>query len=401
MGSLGRKERELRRKNYRKLLDEEGRVVERRVRKLIEFIASDVQQDVVTRRALQIRGATESDIGELVDLGVLRRVRARARFKVVTDPLAGRADPSDSAGSAAPKPKPASASQLTLVREPERAAEALARLDGVTSVSTRKRDGKPAVSTAKPAPGREPLAAWAASHADPVPVAPEERAFEVFHDEHRGRFKDGLFSGVPQTEAGVVRLDPEVEDYIAHPGADGAIAIIENRGTFQSLKRLLVARGEVALYGERIAGVVYKAGRPTAPDLANLYRAYGLPAAKPLLYWGDIDRSGARELLSMRSRAGGGNPIPAIRPWTGAYRAQASCGLADFYNGLDLEPAADAGIDIASVEAAAGAMVDGDARLETFVLATLHLVRRIPQETLSFTDFMRDAVPLDPARKAD
>lgn len=232
-------------------------------------------------------------------------------------------------------------------------------------------------------------------------MAPEERAFEVFHDEHRGRFKDGLFSGVPQTEAGVVRLDPEVEDYIAHPGADGAIAIIENRGTFQSLKRMLVARGEVALYGERIDGVVYKSGRPTSSDLANLYRAYGLPAAKPLLYWGDIDRSGARELLSMRSRADGGNPIPAIRPWTGAYRAQASCGLSDFYNGLDLEPAADAGIDIASVEAAAGAMVDGDARLETFVLATLYLVRRIPQETLSFTDFMRDAVPLDPARKAD
>lgn len=374
---------------YESLVKETGLNLQPLEKKLMQKLAKKCPSRFITFKKLEEWGATGRSIDNLFYLGVLESVDDK-RARIVDNPR-----------PAALKPKSASAPRLTLVREPERAAEALARIDCETPVSSRKLDEKRPAKTAKPAPGREPLAAWAASHADPVPVAPEERAFEVFHDEHRGRFKDGLFSGVPQTEAGVVRLDPEVEDYIAHPGADGAIAIIENRGTFQSLKRLLVARGEVALYSERIAGVVYKAGRPTSSDLGNLYRAYGLPAAKPLLYWGDIDRSGARELLSMRSRAGGGNPIPAIRPWTGAYRAQASCGLADFYNGLDLEPAADAGIDIASVEAAAGAMVDGDARLETFVLATLHLVRRIPQETLSFTDFMRDAVPLDPARKAD
>lgn len=374
---------------YESLVKETGLNLQPLEKKLMQKLAKKCPSRFITFKKLEEWGATGRSIDNLFYLGVLESVDDK-RARIVDNPR-----------PAALKPKSASAPRLTLVREPERAAEALARIDCETPVSSRKLDEKRPAKTAKPAPGREPLAAWAASHADPVSVAPEERAFEVFHDEHRGRFKDGLFSGVPQTEAGVVRLDPEVEDYIAHPGADGAIAIIENRGTFQSLKRLLVARGEVALYSERIAGVVYKAGRPTSSDLGNLYRAYGLPAAKPLLYWGDIDRSGARELLSMRSRAGGGNPIPAIRPWTGAYRAQASCGLADFYNGLDLEPAADAGIDIASVEAAAGAMVDGDARLETFVLATLHLVRRIPQETLSFTDFMRDAVPLDPARKAD
>lgn len=390
MAELSVMERKLRKENFKMLMDKKGGSYDARVRELVEFIADGVVHDTVRAETLRRRGACDADIAALLSLHVLKPdPNGAEKFKVATNPLGKQANQS--------KAEP----RLTLVREPERAAEALARIDCETPVSSRKLDEKHPAKTAKPAPDREPLAAWAASHADPVPVAPEERAFEVFHDEHRGRFKDGLFSGVPQTEAGVVRLDPEVEDYIAHPGADGAIAIIENRGTFQSLKRLLVARGEVALYGERIAGVVYKSGRPTSSDLANLYRAYGLPAAKPLFYWGDIDRSGARELLSMRSRAGGGNPIPAIRPWTGAYRAQASCGLSDFYNGLDLEPAADAGIDIASVEEAAGAMVDGDARLETFVLATLHLVRRIPQETLSFTDFMRDAVPLDPARKAD
>lgn len=374
---------------YESLVKETGLNLQPLEKKLMQKLAKKCPSRFITFKKLEEWGATGRSIDNLFYLGVLESVDDK-RARIVDNPR-----------PAALKPKSASAPRLTLVREPERAAEALARIDCETPVSSRKLDEKRPAKTAKPAPGREPLAAWAASHADPVPVAPEERAFEVFHDEHRGRFKDGFFSGVPQTEAGVVRLDPDVEDYIAHTGADGAIAIIENRGTFQSLKRLLVACGEVALYGERIAGVVYKAGRPTAPDLANLYRAYGLPAAKPLLYWGDIDRSGARELLSIRSRAGGGNPIPAIRPWTGAYRAQASCGLSDFYNGLDLEPAADAGIDIASVEEAAGAMVGADARLETFVLATLHLVRRIPQETLSFTDFMRDAVPLDPARKAD
>lgn len=374
---------------YESLVKETGLNLQPLEKKLMQKLAKKCPSRFITFKKLEEWGATGRSIDNLFYLGVLESVDDK-RARIVDNPR-----------PAALKPKSASAPRLTLVREPERAAEALARIDCETPVSSRKLDEKRPAKTAKPAPGREPLAAWAASHADPVPVAPEERAFEVFHDEHRGRFKDGLFSGVPQTEAGVVRLDPEVEDYIARPGAVGATAIIENRGTFQSLKRLLVARGEVALYGERIAGVVYKSGRPTSSDLANLYRAYGLLATKPLLYWGDIDRSGARELLSMRSRAGGGNPIPAIRPWTGAYRAQASCGLSDFYNGLDLEPAADAGIDIASVEAAAGAMVDGDARLETFVLATLHLVRRIPQETLSFTDFMRDAVPLDPARKAD
>ena len=387
MGQLDGKRRELRKRHYKKLLDS-GLVPSGRIAKLIEFIAEGVQQDFVTRKALLKRGARDADISDLVRLGVLKRCRRESRFRIVSDPLAARSDaerretsahhPSNKAGKAG-------ASKATVRRA------AACHADRPSNPENPKRANR---YRKKPEDVGRGFADWAREHENPVPVAPAERSYEVFRDEHAFRAL-GRDSRVFSDEgAGIVNLDPAVEDYIASPDPSSAIVVAENRAAYMSLKRLLVAKGAVVLFGRRVGGVVYKVSVPSPECIANLYRAYDLPKGKPLLFWGDIDRAGAAQLLRVTSNWPGEASIPPIEPYAGAYRAMVTVSLVDLFAGRDLERASDSMYPLSGCVPAASLMSGGDRDIETYILAVLASVSRVPQEAVPFTAMLRDAVPL-------
>lgn len=387
MGQLDGKGREIRKRHYKKLLDS-GLVPSGRIAKLIEFIADGVQQDFVTRKALLKRGARDADISDLVSLGVLKRCRRESRFRIVLDPLASRSDearretpanhPSSKAGKAA-------ASKATVRKAAAKPA------DSPSGSENPKRANR---CRKKPEDVERGFKDWAREHANPVPVAPAERSYEVFRDEHAFRAL-GLTPRVFSDEgAGIVNLDPAVEDYIASPDPSSAIVVVENRAAYMSLKRLLVAKGAVALFGRRVGGVVYKVSVPSPECIANLYRAYDLPKGKPLLFWGDIDRAGAAQLLRVTSNWPGEASIPPIEPYAGAYKAMVASSLIDLFAGRDLERASDSMYPLSGCVPAASLMSGGDRDIETYILAVLASVSRVPQEAVPFTAMLRDAVPL-------
>lgn len=387
MGQLDGKRRELRKRHYKKLLDS-GLVPSSRIAKLIEFIAEGVQQDFVTRKALLKRGARDADISDLVSLGVLKRCRRESRFRIVLDPLASRSDEArreTSANHPSNKAGKAGASKATVRKAAAKPA------DSPSGSENPKRANR---CRKKPEDVERGFKDWAREHANPVPVAPAERSYEVFRDEHAFRAL-GLTPRVFSDEgAGIVNLDPAVEDYIASPDPSSAIVVVENRAAYMSLKRLLVAKGAVALFGRRVGGVVYKVSVPSPECIANLYRAYDLPKGKPLLFWGDIDRAGAAQLLRVTSNWPGEASIPPIEPYAGAYRAMVASSLIDLFAGRDLERARDSMYPLSGCVPAASLMSGGDRDIETYILAVLASVSRVPQEAVPFTAMLRDAVPL-------
>lgn len=382
MGELSKAERARRSENYRRLLDS-GSIPSRRIGKLVAFIADGVQQDSVGKRALERRGAGPLEIDALVSLGVLKRCRKPSKFKIAPDPLASRRAPRQGraaarAGAGAHHPPTRAgapdASQTTVRPTPPGRARRTAWEPGAVEAGFRE---------------------WArAREGDTVPVAPAERSYEVFRDEHAFKALKGDFSIFDDARVGVVNLSHDVEDYIALPDSDSAIVIVENRAAFMSLKRLLVGHGAVALYGSRIGGVAYKVSAPAPADIGNLYRAYDLPGDKPLLFWGDIDRAGAAQLLRVARDGADAAAIPPIGPYTGAYRAMAFSSLADIFAGRDLERSADQRIPLGECARAADLMAGGCDDVRAYILAVLASFSRIPQEAVPYTAMLRDAVAL-------
>ena len=158
---------------------------------------------------------------------------------------------------------------------------------------------------------------------DRVRIPANERSFEVFGDE-----KLLLTAGVTILKRLGLTLDDlacfstsEPFVFFSYAAPARKILISENRDSFLSLHR--TAHGGRRVLGtDTIDAMVYGEGRKIVRSLSYAAEAFQQPiGALDFLYWGDLDREGARIFLDLRAAF----PDVSIRPANALYEAMLVC----------------------------------------------------------------------------
>lgn len=232
----------------------------------------------------------------------------------------------------------------------------------------------------------ELLSAWLEEHPEPpaVPVHMNERSYDIFNDEKlmadervrkliRGIELADERLGICPTKTGFM--------FQVAPGRrrQPTFLLVENHAAYDTFAHIICDRRRpLELLGERIDGVLHSNGFAVASigKVEDYIASFGYRDFR-LLYWGDIDRSGVRELQSALASA----RVP-LEPFVGLYERCLAHQRERLRKGFPVERAADAGKPC-DVEAFACLFTGFDADMVRMVLLG---ALRIPQEAVCRAD---------------